>query len=566
MRSFVVGGRGLHRQPHGRPPGRARAGHRLRQPLGRQARVHRGPPRGRARHAGRGRRARPRAARRGDEGARSGGPPRRQPRGALGARAHPARSRAGHHRHLQRARGDAPRRACRGSSSRRRAPSTARPTKTCAEGDLGCLPISLYGASKFAGEALIAAFVECFGLTGVHLPLRQRGRPARHARRRRSISSRSSATSGPSSRCWATGGRPSRTSSSPTASTGMLFGLDHATEQAQRPQPRAARRHQRGAASPSCASRPRPTRTRPSATPAATAAGPATCRARAWIRASSRRSASGCGTPATRPWRAPSRRWRARCSASMAAERDQAVILAGGLGHADAPAHRADAQDPAPGRRPAVRGLAARAARRRAASPRRCSASATSASEVRRALGDGARFGAARPLRRGRRAPARHRGRAPPRARRCSSPTFLVTYGDTYLPFDYAAPLRDLRAHPEALGTMAVFRNDDRCDRSNTAVAGELVVRYEKRPRDAPPRSGARSHRLRRDGAPPRGHRRAARGRAATISRPSSATSPPRGACAPSPPMRASSRSDSPEGLADLEAELLETRPGGPRR
>jgi UDP-glucose 4-epimerase len=37
--------------------------------------------------------------------------------------------------------------------------------KTCAEDDLGSLPISLYGASKFAGEALISAFVECFGLT-----------------------------------------------------------------------------------------------------------------------------------------------------------------------------------------------------------------------------------------------------------------------------------------------------------------------------------------------------------------------------------------------------------------
>lgn len=37
--------------------------------------------------------------------------------------------------------------------------------KVCAEGDLGELPISLYGASKMAGEALIAAFVECFGLT-----------------------------------------------------------------------------------------------------------------------------------------------------------------------------------------------------------------------------------------------------------------------------------------------------------------------------------------------------------------------------------------------------------------
>jgi UDP-glucose 4-epimerase len=36
----------------------------------------------------------------------------------------------------------------------------------CAEGDLGRLPISLYGASKFAGEAMVAAFGECFGLKG----------------------------------------------------------------------------------------------------------------------------------------------------------------------------------------------------------------------------------------------------------------------------------------------------------------------------------------------------------------------------------------------------------------
>jgi len=34
----------------------------------------------------------------------------------------------------------------------------------CAEGDLGKLPISLYGASKLAGEALISAFTACFGL------------------------------------------------------------------------------------------------------------------------------------------------------------------------------------------------------------------------------------------------------------------------------------------------------------------------------------------------------------------------------------------------------------------
>jgi len=37
-------------------------------------------------------------------------------------------------------------------------------SNVCSEGDLGELPISLYGASKLAGEALVAAFVECFGI------------------------------------------------------------------------------------------------------------------------------------------------------------------------------------------------------------------------------------------------------------------------------------------------------------------------------------------------------------------------------------------------------------------
>jgi UDP-glucose 4-epimerase len=36
----------------------------------------------------------------------------------------------------------------------------------CGEMDLGHLPISLYGASKMAAEALVSAFVECFGLEG----------------------------------------------------------------------------------------------------------------------------------------------------------------------------------------------------------------------------------------------------------------------------------------------------------------------------------------------------------------------------------------------------------------
>ena len=36
----------------------------------------------------------------------------------------------------------------------------------CGENDLGSLPISLYGASKLAGEALVSAYAECFGSKG----------------------------------------------------------------------------------------------------------------------------------------------------------------------------------------------------------------------------------------------------------------------------------------------------------------------------------------------------------------------------------------------------------------
>ncbi|MEI9952423.1 MAG: NTP transferase domain-containing protein [Pseudomonadota bacterium] len=57
---------------------------------------------------------------------------------------------------------------------------------------------------------------------------------------------------------------------------------------------------------------------------------------------------------------------------------------------------------------------------------------------------------------------------------------FLVTYGDSYLPFDYGAPLRDLDAHPDALGTMSVFENHGAWDASNCAIGGGLVLRYEK--------------------------------------------------------------------------------------
>jgi len=63
--------------------------------------------------------------------------------------------------------------------------------------------------------------------------------------------------------------------------------------------------------------------------------------------------------------------------------------------------------------------------------------------------------------------------------------SFLVTYGDSYLPFDYSAPLRDLEAHPEALGTMSVFENHGAWDASNCAIGRGLVLRYEKGVRDS---------------------------------------------------------------------------------
>jgi len=59
-------------------------------------------------------------------------------------------------------------------------------------------------------------------------------------------------------------------------------------------------------------------------------------------------------------------------------------------------------------------------------------------------------------------------------------PTFLVTYGDSYLPFDYAEPLRILDAHDDCDGVMAVYRNEGRWDPSNVTTDGEWVLRYEK--------------------------------------------------------------------------------------
>jgi MurNAc alpha-1-phosphate uridylyltransferase len=58
--------------------------------------------------------------------------------------------------------------------------------------------------------------------------------------------------------------------------------------------------------------------------------------------------------------------------------------------------------------------------------------------------------------------------------------SFLVTYGDSYLPFDYAEPLRILRAHDDCDGVMAIFRNAGQWDASNVVSDGAWVLRYEK--------------------------------------------------------------------------------------
>jgi N-acetyl-alpha-D-muramate 1-phosphate uridylyltransferase len=63
-------------------------------------------------------------------------------------------------------------------------------------------------------------------------------------------------------------------------------------------------------------------------------------------------------------------------------------------------------------------------------------------------------------------------------------PEFVVTYGDSYLPFDYAAPLADLRAHPDAVATMSVYRNRGELGPSNASIDGDWVTRYDKALRD----------------------------------------------------------------------------------
>ena len=56
---------------------------------------------------------------------------------------------------------------------------------------------------------------------------------------------------------------------------------------------------------------------------------------------------------------------------------------------------------------------------------------------------------------------------------------FMVTYGDSYLMLDYAHVMRVFRSSGMP-GMMAVYRNEDRWDRSNVIVENNMVTFYSK--------------------------------------------------------------------------------------
>jgi NDP-sugar pyrophosphorylase family protein len=64
-------------------------------------------------------------------------------------------------------------------------------------------------------------------------------------------------------------------------------------------------------------------------------------------------------------------------------------------------------------------------------------------------------------------------------------PTFLVTYGDSFLPIDFAAVFRAFTASGRP-ALMTVFRNDGRWDTSNVIFDGRFVTLYDKQHRTRP--------------------------------------------------------------------------------
>jgi len=57
---------------------------------------------------------------------------------------------------------------------------------------------------------------------------------------------------------------------------------------------------------------------------------------------------------------------------------------------------------------------------------------------------------------------------------------FLVLYGDSYLPIDYAGPVRAFLGSGK-LGLMTVFRNEGRWDTSNVVFADGVITNYDKK-------------------------------------------------------------------------------------
>lgn len=57
---------------------------------------------------------------------------------------------------------------------------------------------------------------------------------------------------------------------------------------------------------------------------------------------------------------------------------------------------------------------------------------------------------------------------------------FLVLYGDSYLPINYAAPARAFAASGK-LGLMTIFRNEDRWDASNVWFENGVIKSYSKK-------------------------------------------------------------------------------------
>lgn len=99
---------------------------------------------------------------------------------------------------------------------------------------------------------------------------------------------------------------------------------------------------------------------------------------------------------------------------------------------------------------------------------------------IRAHVGDGARYGVS--VRYAVEEPGRLLGTAGAlrAAVELLSPRFVVTYGDSYLPFDYGEPLRLLERHADCEGVMAIYRNAGRFEPSNVLTDGAWVLGYQK--------------------------------------------------------------------------------------